>query len=294
MELQGLTIERHALTDEQFALIEPFLPKAGPDGGHPYSEHRPILNGLFWKLHTGAQWRDIPRSYAPWSTIYSRYRNWCIEGRLACILVTIRQTLDQKGLLDWEQWWLDSSLIRGSRSAAGAPEKAGSENEPDDHALGRSRGGFGTKLHLLCDGNGIPLSVLLLPGQAHESTQFECLLESVEIVQASGRIRKRPRRVGGDRSYHAQRIRFWLRAHGIGRVIPPRQGPKKRRPGRPLSYDRSRYRGRNVVERSIGWLKECRSIGTRFEKLATHYLGLVQLAIIERYLKLLTRPSHST
>ena len=135
---------------------------------------------------------------------------------------------------------------------------------------------------------------MLLPGQAHESTQFEELLETVEVVRANGRIRKRPRRVGGDRAYHSQRIRYWLRARGIGRVIPPRKGRKKPRPGRPISYDRSRYRNRNVIERCIGWLKECRSVATRFEKLAVHYLGMVQLAIIERYLKLLAQPNPAT
>jgi len=77
--------------------------------------------------------------------------------------------------------------------------------------------------------------------------------------------------------------------HGIGAVIPPRRGRGKRRRGRPLSYDRVRYRNRNVVERCLGWLKECRALATRFEKLAVHFLGLVQLAIIERYLRILTR-----
>jgi len=77
--------------------------------------------------------------------------------------------------------------------------------------------------------------------------------------------------------------------HGIGSVIPPRRQRGKRRRGRPLSYDRVRYRNRNVIERSVGWLKECRALATRFEKLAVHYLGLVQLAIIERYLRILTR-----
>jgi transposase len=133
-----------------------------------------------------------------------------------------------------------------------------------------------------------------LPGQTHESTQFEDLLESIEVKRINGQRRRRPRRVGGDRSYHAQRIRFWLRAHGIGRVIPPRKGRKKPRSGRPISYDSSRYCGRNVIERCIGWLKECRSVATRFEKLAVHYLGMVQLAIIERYLKLLARPDPAT
>ena len=72
-------------------------------------------------------------------------------------------------------------------------------------------------------------------------------------------------------------------------MIPPKKGGEKRRVGRPVSYDKTRYRGRNVVECCIGWLKECRSLATRFEKLALHYLGMVHLAIIERYLRLLTR-----
>jgi len=64
--------------------------------------------------------------------------------------------------------------------------------------------------------------------------------------------------------------------------------------GRPVGYNHERYRGRNVIERSIGWLKECRSVATRFEKLAVHYLGMVQLAIIQRYLKLLVQSESTT
>jgi transposase len=79
--------------------------------------------------------------------------------------------------------------------------------------------------------------------------------------------------------------------HSIGAVIPPRRSRGQRRRGRPLSYDRVRYRNRNVVERCLGWLKECRALATRFEKLAVHYHGLVHLAIIERYLRILTRTS---
>jgi len=142
-------------------------------------------------------------------------------------------------------------------------------------------------VHLVCDGNGLPLGALLLPGQAHESTQFEQVVETVQVRQANGRTRRRPRRIGADKAYHALRIRHWLRAHGIGAVIPPREKRGKRGRGRPVGYDRSRYRDRNVIERCIGWLKECRSLATRFEKLAVHYLGMVHLAIIQRYLRLL-------
>ena len=123
-------MRRHELTDEQFARLEPYLPKGGPEGGHPWAEHRRILNGLFWKLHTGAQWRDIPERYGPWTTIYDRYRRSSQEGRFACLLVVLRDTLDAQGLLDWEQWWLDSTSIRASRAAAGARKKGGPQTNP--------------------------------------------------------------------------------------------------------------------------------------------------------------------
>jgi transposase len=119
----GVLMRRHELSDEQYALIEPHLPTGGPAGGHPWAEHRCILNGIFWKLRTGAQWRDIPERYGPWSTIYDRYRRWCQEGRFSRILLALRDTLDAQGRLDWEQWWVDSTSIRASRAAAGARKK---------------------------------------------------------------------------------------------------------------------------------------------------------------------------
>jgi transposase len=70
-------------------------------------------------------------------------------------------------------------------------------------------------------------------------------------------------------------------------VIPQRTDQKQRHRGRPLTFDPDRYRRRNVVERYVGWLKECRAVATRFEKLAQHYLGMVKMALIQRYLRLL-------
>lgn len=76
-------MRRYELTDAQFALLEPYLP---PDGGvgRPWSPHRQFLNGLFWKLRSGAPWRDIPERYGPWQTIYDRYIFWCRKS-LACL-----------------------------------------------------------------------------------------------------------------------------------------------------------------------------------------------------------------
>jgi transposase len=174
-------------------------------------------------------------------------------------------------------------------------KKGGPASEPTDHALGRSRGGFGTKIHLLSDGNGIPLAALLTGGQAHEAPHFAQLLESVAIRRSTGHMRRRPQQLAGDKAYHAQHIRQWLRQHGIRAVIPPKQYTGKRPPGRPITYDKTAYRQRNVIERRVpfgrGWLKERRSLATRFEKLAVNYMTNVQLAFIQRYLRLLAPAS---
>jgi len=96
----------------------------------------------------------------------------------------------------------------------------------------------------------------------------------------------RPARLAGDKGYSYPRIRKWLRDHGIGAVIPQREDQRAYHRGRPLEFDKDAYRRRSIVEQCIGWLKECRRIGTRFEKLAINFMSMLKVAMIQRYLKL--------
>lgn len=163
------------------------------------------------------------------------------------------------------------------------------EGEPADHALGYSRGGFGTKVHLVVDGRGTPLAATVTPGQAHESKSVEATLEAVRLPGSGrGRPRTRPRRLAGDKGYSYPRIRRYLRGRGIGPVIPTRKDQRAN-----PNFDRERYKQRNVVERCIGWLKENRRVGTRHEKLAVNYLAMVNLAMIRRYLRILESPNRT-
>ena len=116
-------MRRHELSDEQYAAIEPYLPGPVGKAGHPWKDHRTVLNGLFWKLHTGAQWRDIPERYGPWQTIYDRYVRWRRNGTWDRILQALQVRLDREGRIDWAQWALDSTSIRATRAAAGAIKK---------------------------------------------------------------------------------------------------------------------------------------------------------------------------
>ena len=152
--------------------------------------------------------------------------------------------------------------------------------EPQDHALGRSRGGFGTKVHLICDSHGIVLAVFVTPGQRHESTVFEIVMERVALTRRKGQ-RWWPKQLAGDKGYSYPRIRRWLEQHGIQGVIPTREDQP-----RDETFDRATYRQRNIIERVVNWYKECRALGTRYDKLAVDYVGLWLVAIIERLLRL--------
>jgi transposase len=155
------------------------------------------------------------------------------------------------------------------------------KNEPQDHALGRSQGGYGTKLHLIVEGHGIPLGFKLTPGQAHESKSLQNLLQSIRVPHVhAGRPTVRPEKLAGDKAYSSNEIRRQLQRRHIIPVIPMKKNERRRR-----AFDKETYRQRNVVERCIGWMKENRRIGTRYDKLAITFSAMVQLGIIQQYLR---------
>jgi transposase len=157
--------------------------------------------------------------------------------------------------------------------------------EPADHALGRSKGGFGSKFHILVDGNGTPLEVDVTAGQVHDSQRLEPVLKKVSVKQKRGRPKSRPKRLAGDKGYSSNRIRTFLTDRGIEPIIPHKDNEKARHDPE-VKFDKETYKRRCIVEQSIGWLKECRRIGTRFEKLAINFLAMVKLAMVKRTLKL--------
>jgi transposase len=163
-------------------------------------------------------------------------------------------------------------------------EKKDHPREPVDHALGRSRGGFSTKVHLVCDGQGNPLHFELTAGQAHEVTAFTKTLNHADIRDLDNNTRVWPARLAGDKAYRAQWIIDWLEKHGIAAVIPAKgtRGNDHDNPG----FDREAYRQRNIVERLVGWLKECRRVFSRYEKTAINFAGMITIALIQRYLRL--------
>ena len=157
--------------------------------------------------------------------------------------------------------------------------------EPSNHALGRSRGGFSTKIHIVCDGHGYPLHFQLTPGQDHESTKLDALLESTDAIlfDGNGQPVAWPVALAGDKGYRADWIDQYLIDLGINPVIPSREDEDRSR--RTIKLDRKAYRRRNIVERLIGWLKESRRIFSRFEKTAKNFGGMLKMAFIQQFLR---------
>lgn len=115
---------RYELTDTQYALIDDLLPPNGRRGGQ-WNDHRTTLNGIFWILHTGAQWRELPERYGKWKSVHDRLTRWRIDGTLDRILERLHLRLDGQGKIDHDLWCIDATIIRASRAAAGAGGEKG-------------------------------------------------------------------------------------------------------------------------------------------------------------------------
>lgn len=116
-------MKRYELTDEQWVQIEVVMP-VDAGRGRPWKDHRQLMNGILWILHSGAPWRDLPERYGSWKTVYERFRRWRDDGFFDQLLERLQMRLDREGRIDWDLWCIDGSNVRAHRCAAGA-EKGG-------------------------------------------------------------------------------------------------------------------------------------------------------------------------
>ena len=143
-------------------------------------------------------------------------------------------------------------------------------------ALGWSKSGFSPKIHLRCDGNGLPITFLLTVGERHEAVVFESLMAQGAVKRpGAGRPRLRPLRVVGDKGYSSGSIRRYWRRRGIRLTIPRKDNERRRG-----KFDKAIYRQRNWVERCFNRLKQLRRIATRYEKKVENYQAMLTLASI--------------
>ncbi|WP_327290135.1 IS5 family transposase [Streptomyces sp. NBC_01198] len=273
-------IRRHELTFRECELLAPLLPRTV--SGRPRVEDRRVINGMVYKIRTGVSWRN---RYGPWKSVSpaSDAMPWtaCSPGLSSKSRLTRKRPATSTG-------WCKSAPPLSARTSTLPPRvKRGQHraDEPDDHALGRSREGLTTKIHLACDGRGLPLAILLTPGQRHDRPCARPLLERIRVPRISlGRPRCRPDQVIADKAYSSRGFSAYLSQRGIACTIPDKNDQQRHRHnrgrhgGRPPAFDRQIYRQRNVVERCFNRLKGFRGIATRYDKTATSYEAAINLA----------------
>jgi len=267
-------MSRHNLTDSEWKSIRSFLPaERSGKAGRPWKPHRQVINGILFVLHTGLPWEDLPAEFGKKKTVYNRFRRWVKSGLWQRLFEALIDRFLKAGEIDFELWCIDGTVIRAHRVASGAPKTNETAKEnAEKHALGRSRGGYSTKLHFLTDGQGIPIGVIATAGQRNEAPEFENVMKACLIN--TFRKNKRPDALAGDKAYSSKAIRQYISKLGIEDVIPTRSNEKQNE-----AFDKQKYRSRNIVERAIGWVKEFRRVATRYEKIVDNYLAMVKIAI---------------
>jgi len=247
-------LSRGGLTDAEWCILNPLLPARG-ERGPAVADRRRTVNGILWVLRTGAPWRDMPERYGNWNSVFVRFFALEQARGLGCGVrnAGFSRAAGRRG------------TCHRFHDCAGAPtcsrRKRGNQKQ---EALGRSRGGFSTKIHLRTNANGEPLTFDVTGGEAHEVKGYEALIELHDVA---------PDRLLGDKGYDSDAIRDDLTKRGIAPVIPPRSNRKT-----PIEYDHEAYQRRNLIERCVNRLKQFRRIATRYEKTARAYLSMLCIA----------------
>ncbi|WP_079149900.1 IS5 family transposase [Streptomyces agglomeratus] len=290
---------RGDLSDEEWARLEPHLPRNVGRGGR-WQCHRRVINGILFRQRTGLPWRDLPSRFGKWKTVHDRHRRWSADGTWERILRAVQADADAEARIDWSVVSVDSTVCRAHQHAAGARRRParvpGRRSRPAEHrsdeAVGRSRGGFTTKIHLASDGSRRPLAVLTTPGQWGDAPQLIAVLDRIRVPRpAGGHPRTRPDHVCGDKAYSSRLNRRYLRRRQIQHTIPERRDQQANRVrlgsrgGRPPGFNRALYTRRSEVERSINALKGSRAVATRYDKRGYVFHGTVTLAAIRLWLR---------
>ena len=240
-------MRRYALRDDQWDRIKDFLPGREGHVGGTAADNRLFVEAVLYRYRAGVPWRDLPERFGDWKIVHQRFSRWAKSGVFERIFKLLASDHDNEYMM------IDATIVRAHQHSAG---------KNGEQAIGRSRGGLTTKIHALVDALGNPVDVMLTPGQAHDLTCAEPLIENAE-----------PKALLGDKAYDADALIEALGQRQITPVIPPKANRKTQR-----DCDYALYCERNLIERFFNKLKHFRAIATRYDKLARNFLAGIQLA----------------
>ena len=201
-----------------------------------------FIEAIFWMARTGAQWRELPSHYGKWNSIFSRFNDWAKKGIWGKLLNFCIEDPDLESVM------IDATIVRAHPCAAGYGDQ-------NTEGLGRSKGGFSSKIHAKVDALGNLLKVVITPGQRNDVTQAKILLDDIHDTN-----------VIADKGYDSADVRQHIRERNCVDVIPSRSNSKN-----PVAYDEYLYVERHLVECFFSKMKQFRRVFSRFDKSARNF-----------------------
>jgi transposase len=212
---------------------------------------RKTVEGILYRMRTGLPWRDLPSFFGNWISIYQQFNRWSSKNKLMKIFKSLVQDPD----LEWE--FIDGSIVRAHQHSAGA---ASEENQ----AIGLSRGGNTTKIHMAIESCGLPIDFEITGCEVHDckiAAEFIEKLPSADYTIA-------------DKGCDSEEVRECIRKKSSIPMIP-RKGNSKIGNS---DMDWCLYKYRHLVENVFARLKHFRAIATRYDKLKRNYASMVAMA----------------
>jgi transposase len=219
---------------------------------------RRFVEAIWFVSRSGCQWRLLPSHYGSWRSVHRKFKKWSDKGIWETLFLQIQKDPDLEAVM------IDATIVRAHACSAGY----GKESQPQQ-ALGRSRGGFSTKIHALVDALGNPLKFILSAGQRHEISQAEALIEGISRTI-----------VIGDKGYDSNAFIETLTTKGCLCVIPPKRNRLNLR-----NYDEHWYKERHLIECFFSKIKHFRRVFSRFDKTSASFLAFLHFVSIFIWLR---------
>ena len=248
---------RRVLDDRAWRQLEPILRRLlSRRCAPPRLGLREFVEAVLYLARTGVPWRDLSPCFGAWDAAYQRFRRWQKAGTWEATWRELQAPAAAAAL----RVYVDSTVVRAHQHAAGG--------RAEDRALGRSRGGFGTKVHIAACDERTALGAVLTGGQAGDAPAFDAVMWDLPDETAATAV-------VADRAYDGDAIRADLAGAGLGAVIPSRRNRVE-----PIPHDAGAYEGREEAERLNSRVKRMRRVATRYEKLGSVFLAMMHVSCV--------------
>ncbi|MFC9948960.1 IS5 family transposase [Streptomyces pratensis] len=244
---------------ELFQRVVPETPSRPQGGGRRRHGDREVLAAIVFVATSGCTWQQLPAaSFGPsGATAHRRFSEWTKARVWPKLHRVVLDELGSRGELDWSRCAIDSVNMRAL--------KKGDLTGPNPV----DRGKYGSKIHLITERTGLPISVGISGANLHDSQALVPLVQGIPPIRSHrGPRRRKPGKLHADKGYDYAHLRRWLRARGIRQRIARRGIDSSQRLGR----------HRWTVERTMSWLAGCRRLHRRYERKADHFLAFTSIA----------------